>query len=156
MDIDFRNFKYTNKTFGKSYGNILLKKTANYIEKTLAEVPHLLARGYADHFYAFIKLQNNPEYYTYIFLQQYYDADYIKKKLELLIKVGIVFVNPSKEQDTVENLLGKASYAKRFISANSQTPFMIFDKKIEETMNSEAFTEKNFLTSLKNNEFIVM
>lgn len=84
MDIDFRNFKYTNKTFGKSYGNILLKKTANYIEKTLAEVPHLLARGYADHFYAFIKLQNNPEYYTYIFLQQYYDADYIKKSWNFL------------------------------------------------------------------------
>jgi len=154
-DTDFRNFKYINETYGKEAGNALLKESSKYLVKTMKQFDCYIARGFADHFYLLIKLPKNPEYYTYDVLKPYYDVKDIKKHFNVVIKQGIVFINPSEEIDTVENLLGKASYAKKFVLPYSKYPYKIFDAKIGKQMKAELHLEKNFDFSIQNDSFRV-
>lgn len=156
-DTDIRDFKNIDKTKGSYNADILLCKFSELLNNLVKPYEGFVSRGYADHFYGFEKLKQGetPESYIDKIKMEYKQYD-IYELYGFNIKQGFVFYNPSIETESVRNLLGKASYAKKFIPKNKNDSFIFFDETIKDKMKMELHIGENFHDSIKNNRFSVV
>ena len=58
IDADLRGFKFINQTYGEEAANQILIKFANLLKGETLKFNGLCAKGYADHFYVFAKIES--------------------------------------------------------------------------------------------------
>ncbi|WP_169515473.1 putative bifunctional diguanylate cyclase/phosphodiesterase [Anaerovorax odorimutans] len=152
-DID--NFSYINYTFGYKFGDKILAKISNIINKNLG-TDELCARRSDD---------------TFVLLLKFKDKNSVKKRLSLLhnkcneiksikdnnytlfMKKGIYIIH-KKEYD-ISLIVGKAEHSKRTIKTSLTNTLSFYDDKIHKELLHEKALENSIASSLKKNEFVV-
>lgn len=165
IDADLRGFKFINQTYGEEAANQILIKFANLLKGETLKFNGLCAKGYADHFYVFAKIENNSTAKTVAMEKVSKSIEKIAKELKskdihVVAKYGITFLNSDRKiqsrTKTIRTLIGEASFAKSLIKENVTKAFEIYSPKIEEKINYEHKIERQMEDAVKNDEFFVM
>ena len=165
IDADLRGFKFINQTYGEEAANQILIKFANLLKGETLKFNGLCAKGYADHFYVFAKIENNSTAKTVAMEKASKSIEKIAKELKskdihVVAKYGITFLNSDRKiqsrTKTIRTLIGEASFAKSLIKENVTKAFEIYSPKIEEKINYEHKIERRMEDAVKNDEFFVM
>ena len=165
IDADLRGFKFINQTYGEEAANQILIKFANLLKGETLKFNGLCAKGYADHFYVFAKIENNSTAKTVAMEKASKSIEKIAKELKskdihVVAKYGITFLNSDRKiqsrTKTIRTLIGEASFAKSLIKENVTKAFEIYSPKIEEKINYEHKIERQMEDAVKNDEFFVM
>ena len=165
IDADLRGFKFINQTYGEEAANRILIKFANLLKGETLKFNGLCAKGYADHFYVFAKIENNSTAKTVAMEKASKSIEKIAKELKskdihVVAKYGITFLNSDRKiqsrTKTIRTLIGEASFAKSLIKENVTKAFEIYSPKIEEKINYEHKIERQMEDAVKNDEFFVM
>lgn len=165
IDADLRGFKFINQTYGEEAANQILIKFANLLKGETLKFNGLCAKGYADHFYVFAKIENNSNGKTVAMEKASKSIEKIAKELKskdihVVAKYGITFLNSDRKiqsrTKTIRTLIGEASFAKSLIKENVTKAFEIYSPKIEEKINYEHKIERRMEDAVKNDEFFVM
>lgn len=165
IDADLRGFKFINQTYGEEAANQILIKFANLLKGETLKFNGLCAKGYADHFYVFAKIENNSNGKTVAMEKASKSIEKIAKELKskdihVVAKYGITFLNSDRKiqsrTKTIRTLIGEASFAKSLIKENVTKAFEIYSPKIEEKINYEHKIERQMEDAVKNDEFFVM
>lgn len=161
IDADLRGFKFINQTYGEEAANQILIKFANLLKGETLKFNGLCAKGYADHFYVFAKIETPSIAMEKASKSIEEIAKELKSKdIHVVAKYGITFLNPDRKihsrTKTIRNLIGEASFAKSLIKENVTKAFEIYSSKIEEKINYEHKIERQMEDAVKNDEFFVM
>lgn len=161
ISADLRGFKFINQTYGEDKANQILVKFANSLKEKATKVNGICAKGYADNFYIFAKIEKASVAMEKVTKAIEEIATEIKSKdIHVVAKYGITFLNSYKKihsrTKTIRNLIGEASFAKSLIKENVTKAFEIYSPKIEEKINYEHKIEKQIENAVKNDEFFVM
>ena len=165
IDADLRGFKFINQTYGEEAANQILIKFANLLKGETLKFNGLCAKGYADHFYVFAKIENNSNGKTVAMEKASKSIEKIAKELKskdihVVAKYGITFLNSDRKiqsrTKTIRTLIGEASFAKSLIKENVTKAFEIYSPRIEEKINYEHKIERRMEDAVKNDEFFVM
>lgn len=165
IDADLRGFKFINQTYGEEAANQILIKFANLLKGETLKFNGLCAKGYADHFYVFAKIENDSNGKTVAMEKASKSIEKIAKELKskdihVVAKYGITFLNPDRKiqsrTKTIRTLIGEASFAKSLIKENVTKAFEIYSPRIEEKINYEHKIERRMEDAVKNDEFFVM
>ena len=165
IDADLRGFKFINQTYGEEAANQILIKFANLLKGETLKFNGLCAKGYADHFYVFAKIENNSNGKTVAMEKASKSIEKIAKELKskdihVVAKYGITFLNSDRKiqsrTKTIRTLIGEASFAKSLIKENVTKAFEIYSPRIEERINYEHKIERQMEDAVKNDEFFVM
>ena len=161
IDADLRGFKFINQTYGEEAANQILIKFANLLKDETLKFNGLCAKGYADHFYVFAKIETPSIAMEKASKSIEKIAKELKSKdIHVVAKYGITFLNPDRKihsrTKTIRNLIGEASFAKSLIKENVTKAFEIYSSKIEEKINYEHKIERQMEDAVKNDEFFVM
>ena len=165
IDADLRGFKFINQTYGEEAANQILIKFANLLKGETLKFNGLCAKGYADHFYVFAKIENDSNGKTVAMEKASKSIEKIAKELKskdihVVAKYGITFLNSDRKiqsrTKTIRTLIGEASFAKSLIKENVTKAFEIYSPKIEEKINYEHKIERRMEDAVKNDEFFVM
>ena len=165
IDADLRGFKFINQTYGEEAANQILIKFANLLKGETLKFNGLCAKGYADHFYVFAKIENNSTAKTVAMEKASKSIEKIAKELKskdihVVAKYGITFLNSDRKiqsrTKTIRTLIGEASFAKSLIKENVTKAFEIYSPRIEEKINYEHKIERRMEDAVKNDEFFVM
>jgi diguanylate cyclase (GGDEF)-like protein len=161
IDADLRGFKFINQTYGEEAANQILIKFANLLKGETLKFDGLCAKGYADHFYVFAKIENASIAMEKASKSIEKIAKELKSKdIHVVAKYGITFLNSDRKiqsrTKTIRTLIGEASFAKSLIKENVTKAFEIYSPKIEEKINYEHKIERQMEDAVKNDEFFVM
>ena len=165
IDADLRGFKFINQTYGEEAANQILIKFANLLKGETLKFNGLCAKGYADHFYVFAKIENDSNGKTVAMEKASKSIEKIAKELKskdihVVAKYGITFLNSDRKiqsrTKTIRTLIGEASFAKSLIKENVTKAFEIYSPRIEEKINYEHKIERRMEDAVKNDEFFVM
>lgn len=161
IDADLRGFKFINQTYGEEAANQILIKFANLLKGETLKFNGLCAKGYADHFYVFAKIETPSIAMEKASKSIEEIAKELKSKdIHVVAKYGITFLNPDRKiqsrTKTIRTLIGEASFAKSLIKENVTKAFEIYSSKIEEKINYEHKIERQMEDAVKNDEFFVM
>lgn len=163
IDADLRGFKFINQTYGEEAANQILIKFANLLKGETLKFNGLCAKGYADHFYVFAKIESASPSIAMEKVSKSIEkiAKELKSKdIHAVAKYGITFLNSDRKiqsrTKTIRTLIGEASFAKSLIKENVTKAFEIYSSKIEEKINYEHKIERQMEDAVKNDEFFVM
>ena len=161
IDADLRGFKFINQTYGEEAANQILIKFANLLKDETLKFNGLCAKGYADHFYVFAKIENASIAIEKASKSIEKIAKELKSKdIHAVAKYGITFLNSDRKiqsrTKTIRTLIGEASFAKSLIKENVTKAFEIYSPRIEEKINYEHKIERQMEDAVKNDEFFVM
>lgn len=161
IDADLRGFKFINQTYGEETANQILIKFANLLKDETLKFNGLCAKGYADHFYVFAKMEKASIAMEKASKSIEKIAKELKSKdIHAVAKYGITFLNSDRKiqsrTKTIRTLIGEASFAKSLIKENVTKAFEIYSPKIEEKINYEHKIERQMEDAVKNDEFFVM
>lgn len=161
IDADLRGFKFINQTYGEEAANQILIKFANLLKGETLKFNGLCAKGYADHFYVFAKIEKASTAIEKASKSIEKIAKELKSKdIHVVAKYGITFLNSDRKiqsrTKTIRTLIGEASFAKSLIKENVTKAFEIYSPRIEEKINYEHKIERRMEDAVKNDEFFVM
>lgn len=161
IDADLRGFKFINQTYGEEAANQILIKFANLLKGETLKFNGLCAKGYADHFYVFAKIEKASTAIEKVSKSIEKIAKELKSKdIHAVAKYGITFLNSDRKiqsrTKTIRTLIGEASFAKSLIKENVTKTFEIYSPRIEEKINYEHKIERQMENAVKNDEFFVM
>lgn len=161
ISADLRGFKFINQTYGEETANQILIKFANLLKDETLKFNGLCAKGYADHFYVFAKIEKASIAMEKASKSIEKIAKELKSKdIHAVAKYGIRFLNSDRKiqsrTKTIRNLIGEASFAKSLIKENVTKAFEIYSPRIEEKINYEHKIERQMEDAVKNDEFFVM
>lgn len=161
ISADLRGFKFINQTYGEETANQILIKFANLLKDETLKFNGLCAKGYADHFYVFAKIEKASIAMEKASKSIEKIAKELKSKdIHAVAKYGITFLNSDRKiqsrTKTIRNLIGEASFAKSLIKENVTKAFEIYSPRIEEKINYEHKIERQMEDAVKNDEFFVM
>ena len=159
IESDIRGFKFINQNHGEAKANQVLYQFSKLLYGVSKSLDGILSRGYADHFYIFIKI-NSVHRTMHFFRENLASITEEIKKLEIPFtpKFGIAFYVPHKMDSsiTAQTLISRANFAKNAIKDNALQNFAIYDEKLLKHSNEENFIETNMESALENNEFFLM
>lgn len=159
IESDLRGFKFINQKYGEAVANQDLFQFSKILYETLKNYDGILSRGYADHFYIFIRISSVLKA-MHFFKNNLVTINEEIKKLErpFTPKFGIAFYIPKKMEAniTAQTLISRAHFAKDSIKDNALQEYAIYDEKLLKRSSEENFIETHMESALKNNEFFVM
>ena len=161
IDADLRGFKFVNQTYGEKAANNVLIKFANIIKDKISHSNGICAKGYADHFYIFSKIETASTALEY-FSKAIEEINNELKTGDVPVsaKYGITFLNSNQRtqnrRKTIKNLIGEASFAKSLIKENITKSFEIYSPRIEEKLLFEQRIESQMEKAVQKDEFFVM
>uniref|UniRef100_UPI00389029F0 EAL domain-containing protein n=1 Tax=Treponema sp. TaxID=166 RepID=UPI00389029F0 len=159
IESDMHGFKFINQNFGEAKANKILYTYSRILYESCKSFDSLLSRGYADHFYIFLKIESVHK--AMAFFKQAlvkFTGEVRKNEIPLTPKFGISFYLPQKnEKDvTAQSLITQANFAKNTIKENALYQYAIYDEKLLQQWNEDNFIETHMEEALLNNEFFVM
>ncbi len=156
ISFDIRGLKYINQAYSEVVGDDILILFGDRLGSYTATLSGECARGYADHFYAFVEVQNKRAALQHFYEEFYYkSSDSSQDVVPVLIKSGIVFTGCHYGFDSVQGLIEKASYARRSIKNNFDEDYLVFDETLHERIIREKKIEACIPAAFENNEFYV-
>lgn len=159
VEADIRGFKFINQNMGELKANQVLFQFSKILYETTKVFDGIISRGYADHFYVFIKITSVHKA-MHIFKDALKKLDENLKQQDLPIspKFGLSFYIPKKMDSsiTAQTLISRAHFAKDSIKENALQTFAIYDERLLKRSNEDNFIETHMENALKNREFFVM
>ena len=159
IETDIRGFKFINQNVGETRANQVLLQFSQMLYEFSKTFDGILSRGYADHFYVFIKITSVHRAMHY-FRESLAKIKEESKKQELSFtpKFGVAFYIPEKMDSsiTAQVLISRANFAKNTIKENALQDFAIYDEKLLKHSNEENFIETHMEAALENKEFFLM
>lgn len=159
IEADIRGFKFINQNYGCYQADNIIRLYGAEIQKMAAALKGWCARGYADHFYIFAKIDSvRSAMKTFTT-----ELDRIAEKAKeaeppFFVKFGLSFYLPSQngQRETIESLIGQASFAKSSIKDDSITNYSIYNSRTAEKIKRERSIEARMEKALENHEFYVV
>ena len=159
VETDIRGFKFFNQNNGEITANQILFQFSKLLYEITKSFDGILSRGYADHFYIFIKITSVHKA-MHFFKESLSRLNEEIKKLEkpFVPKFGIAFYIPKKMDSSInaQTLISRANFAKNSIKENALQNFAIYDEKLLKHSSEENYIETHMESALENNEFFLM
>ena len=159
LECDIRQFRYTYQNYGEDASDAMIFYFSRRLNKLAMKYNAIIGRGFADHFYILLKIPSVRNAMA-IFKHELTELNLKTKDYEIpfMSKYGISFLMPenSDRADTIQQLIGQASFAKTTIQENLLTQYAIYNSKLLNRIREEKFIESHMEDALKNGEFYVM
>lgn len=158
IESDIRGFKFINQNYGEEEADKIIQFYSSLLRKMTLKYKGLIAHGYADHFYSFMKVKNVRRSMR-LFKEgmEEISVDIRNYKIPFFPKFGITFLRPeSRKNVTIKELIGQVSFAKSTIKDNFLEPYAIYNSRLLDRINELHFMENNMESALTNQEFFVM
>lgn len=157
INADIRGFKFINQSYGGQAADKLLYYFSETLNIFTKRYKGLLARGYADRFYQFFKVENK-ECAIENFKKNLDSLNEIIKNYDIpfIPKFGLSFYSEEDGEDSVQGLIGKASFARATIKDNAIVQYAVYDSELLKIVNEEQYIEQHMEQALENKEFFVM
>ncbi len=158
IESDIRGFKFINQNYGEEAADKMILFYSELLTRITKEFDGIIARGYADHFYSFIRVSAVSSAMKY-FNKHMAEVIAAVKNYEIPFypKFGITFFRPENKNDvTIKDLIGQVSFAKSTIKDNVLEPYAIYNSRLLEKINEEQFIEQSMEAALEKREFFVM
>ena len=159
IEADIRGFKFINQNYGEEAADNLILHYSKMLAKAISGFHAIIGRGFADHFYLFIKI-NSVHKAMSVFKQEMEKFAIESKSYEIPFfpKFGISFLKPDSDinGNKIQGLIGQASFAKSTIKDNLLTQYSVYNSKLLEKINEEQFIENHMQQALDDREFFVM
>ena len=158
--IDIRGFRIVQQTEGVAAANEQLVMLSKRLGQIALQQNGIAARGAIDHLYLMYPLKEGQskedalkEYESFL-----YNGNYFSGRIgeRLPTKTGIVFAGKDYEKDSVQNLIGKTSYAKHVIQDNLLQNYSVYDKYMEERLIKDKQIERYIPVAFSHKEFFVV
>ena len=158
VESDIHGFKFINGNYGEEEADRIIYFFSTLVNKITRRHNGIIGRGYADHFYSFVKITRIKKTMETFRAALKEVNDEIKSfDVPFFPKCGISFYRPTKNMGTtIKDLIGQASFAKSTIKDNILVPYAIYDSHLVEKVNEERYMESNMEAALENEEFFVM
>ncbi len=158
VEADIRGFKFINQNYGEEAADKIIFFYSTVLNKIVKKWHGFLSRGYADHFYAIVKIRHVRTAMGEFRKELKTLSEEIRAyEIPFFPKFGITFLRPDgKERVSIRELIGQASFAKSTIKDNMLQPYAIYNSRLLEKVNEEHFMETNMENALENGEFFVM
>ncbi|MBR5096749.1 MAG: diguanylate cyclase, partial [Treponema sp.] len=130
--IDIRGFRIVQQTDGVAAANEHLIMLAKRLGQIAMQQNGIAARGAIDHLYLMYPIKDK-ESALEEFNSLLYNGNYFPGRAgeRIPTKTGIVFAGKDYEKDSVQNLIGKTSYAKHIIQDNLLQNYSVYDANME-------------------------
>lgn len=156
IEADIRGFKFINENHGGVAADKLLYYFSEILNIFARKYKGLIARGYADHFYLFFESQPKDQALEHIKSSLLHLNEMVKQyELPFTPKLGLAFYDGTRDNDTIQGLIGKASFARSTIRDNAMDQYAIYDEELLKIVKEERFLEQNMEKALENKEFFV-
>lgn len=159
IEADIKGFKFINQNYGQQTANNVIVNYAKLLYSFVHDYPGIIGRGFADRFYIFIKVSSIHSAMN-VFKEKVVEID---KKLAdyevpVFAKFGISFLlpNDSNKQETIQNLIGQASFAKSTIQNDAMVNYAIYHSRLAEKIKEDQFIESYMTQALADKEFYVV
>ena len=161
LSLDLNRFKPINDTYGHDVGDIVLKKVAHYLEKSLRK-SDIISRFGGDEFViavGFLKDHNHILKFlkrlerNFLEPVVYRDDDGIKHKLHISFSMGITFCSdcPNSSFDTLLREADKAMYRAKEL----KMPYSFFDPNEESKFKVKARKSEEIKEAIHKGEFLL-
>ena len=159
IEADIRGFKFINQNYGEEAADKLILNYSKMLTKSLSSFHAIIGRGFADHFYLFIKVSSVHNAMAVFKKEMEIFAKESKTyEIPFFPKFGISFLLPDSDitGNKIQSLIGQASFAKSTIKDNLLTQYSVYNSKLLEKINEERFIEGHMQQALDDREFFVM
>lgn len=162
IEMDLNGFKFINKTYGIDVGNEVLREFSRIIKEQLKEYGGIIGRGYADHFYYFVKVSAGRDIFLERLLFVICDVSQAAGAFyrPFTPKYGVSFVTKNEgaidSKKSVLQLIGEASTARKIAKRQPDRDFCIYNTEIEKRILKEQQIERNMKKALAQGEFFVV
>lgn len=155
--IDIRGFRIVQQTEGVAAANEQLVMLAKRLGQIAMQQNGMAARGAIDHLYLMYPIEDREsairEYESFLYNGNYFPG---RAGERLPTKTGIVFAGKDYEQDSIQNLIGKTSYARHVIQDNLLQNYAVYDRSMEERLIKDKKIERYIPIAFTHNEFYVV
>lgn len=159
IEADIRGFKFINQNYGEEAADKLILNYSKMLTKSLSSFHAIIGRGFADHFYLFLKVSSVHNAMAVFKKEMEIFAKESKTyEIPFFPKFGISFLLPDSDitGNKIQSLIGQASFAKSTIKDNLLTQYSVYNSKLLEKINEERFIEGHMQQALDDREFFVM
>lgn len=159
IETDIRGFKFINENYGEEQADKLLKYISKIVNKYSMEYKGISGRGFADHFYTFIKVSSvHNSMAIFKDMLNHINEEVKMYEIPFFLKSGISFLMPNNDTKgaTIQGLIGQASFAKSTIKNNLTQEYAVYNAKLLHKINEEQFIEAHMEQALENHEFFLM
>ena len=158
--IDIRGFRIVQQTEGVAAANEQLMALSKRLGQIAMQQNGIAARGAIDHLYLMYPLKDGQSKDSALaeFDSFLYDGNYFPGRAgeRIPTKTGIVFAGKDYEKDSVQNLIGKTSYAKHIIQDNLLQNYSVYDKNMETRIIKDKKIERYIPIAFSHKEFYVV
>ena len=159
IEADMRGFKFINQKYGEARANKTLLQFSKILYEITKSYNGILSRGYADHFYIFIKITSVHKS-MHVFKQDLERLTAQIKEIDIPLspKFGITFHLPKKNEGTpsIQTLINQTTFARNSVKENALQQYAIYDSKMLRQSSSDNYIESYMHKALEKNEFFVM
>lgn len=157
IGLDIRGFKVINQLYGAEAAAQILIFIGKELNEFALSGGGFAAHGYADRFFCVVKITDEKTALE-SFLNTVYRGfkDHSKTLHQFFPKAGIVFTGKDYENDSIEVLVGKASYARHSIKNSLIDSYIIFDEKMKSQLLIDEEIESLIPDAFENDEFFVV
>lgn len=159
IETDIRGFKFINENYGEEQADNLLKYISSIVNKYAMEYKGIVGRGFADHFYTFIKVSSvHNSMAAFKETLNQINEEVKMYEIPFFLKFGISYLMPHNDAKdvTIQGLIGQASFAKSTIKNNLTQQYAIYNAKLLHKINEEQFIETHMEQALEKHEFFIM
>ncbi len=159
VEADIRGFKFINQNYGEEAADKLILYYSKVLNSFISDYHAIIGRGFADHFYILIKINSvHKAMATFKELVNGFSEELKNYEIPFFPKFGVSFHMPGdkSKNDTIQSLIGQASFAKSTIKDNLLTQYSVYNSKLLEKINEERFIEGHMQQALDDKEFFVM
>ena len=159
IEADIRGFKFINQNYGEEAADKLILHYSKMLSKAVANFHSIIGRGFADHFYIFIKVSSvHNAMNVFKKVMEEFSEESKSYEIPFFPKFGISFLMPDSDisGNKIQSLIGQASFAKSTIKDNLLTQYSVYNSKLLEKINEERFIESHMQQALDDKEFFVM
>ncbi len=159
IEADVRGFKFINQNYGEEAADKLILYYSNLLCKYINEYHAIIGKGFADHFYILIKIGSvRQSMKKFKETMSTFTEELKSYEIPFFPKFGISFLMPddNSKGNTIQNLIGQASFAKSTIKDNLLTQYSVYNSRLLEKINEERFIESHMEQALEQREFFVM
>ncbi len=155
--IDIRGFRIIQQTEGIGVANEQLVLLSKRLGAIAMQKGGIAGRGAIDHLFLMYPITNREDALR-DFESLLFNGNYLSGRSgeRISTKTGIVFAGKDFEQDTIQNLIGKTSYAKHMIQDNIIQNYSIYDQNMENHIIKEKRIERYIPIAFAHNEFYVV
>ena len=159
IEADIRGFNFINQNYGEESADKLILHYSIMLTKAISNFHSIIGRGFADHFYLFIKISSVHNAMNVFKKEMEIFANESKSyEIPFFPKFGISFLMPNSDipGNKIQSLIGQASFAKSTIKDNLLTQYSVYNSRLLEKINEERFIESHMTQALEAHEFFVM